>query len=56
MKKNIIITILITIIFMLVIKNGIDRRNDRLIQHIEFQKILDDIQPPQIKFTEKIYL
>jgi hypothetical protein len=56
MKKNIIIGILIVVIFMLFIKNHIDRRTDRLIQRIELQKIIDDSQPPQIKFPEKIYL
>ncbi len=55
MIKNTIIIILCFVIMGLILKNHIDRYNDRLIQRIEFQKILDDIQP-QIKFPKKIYL
>jgi hypothetical protein len=43
--KSIIITILIAIIFLLVVKNSVDRSADRMIQKIEFQKLLDELQP-----------
>lgn len=56
MIKNIIIAILCTVIMVLIVKNHIDRRCDRLIQMIEFQKTLDDLQPRRIMLPERIYL
>lgn len=50
--KSIIITILIAIIFLLIVKNSIARRADR----VEFQMILEDLQPVILRHAPKIYM
>lgn len=52
--KNIIIQILIMIIFILFIKNTINRKHDREILHIEFQKFLDKTNPSVRNLPPKI--
>jgi len=56
MIKNIIIILLISCILFLVVKNHMDRKTDRLIQRIEFQKLLNELQPVRRILPEKIHI